>query len=183
MLWKDIAGYEGYQVSNTGLVRTQDKIATSGRRMPNKILKPRKSTACGQRPQERVLLYDSNGVPKDFLVARLVAFTFYGEDIANHELTVNHKDGNWRNNNLQNLELMSHADNIRRGFEQGLFASVCKKTELTDKRTGETKLYRSQAKACEAMGRSSTYIQSCARTGKSEDKFFSWKVLEKGKTK
>lgn len=180
MLWKDIKGFEGYQVSDTGLVRTHDMVTINGRHMPNKILKPKKSTAGGQRPQERVALY-RNGEAHDLLIARLVAFTFYDADITNHELTVNHKDGNWRNNNLENLELMSHAENIKRGFENGQFAAICNRTELTNKRTGETKIYRSQKQACEAMERSATYIHTCMRTGRTENKDFSWKVLEKGR--
>lgn len=57
-----------------------------------------------------------DGKPKDFLVARLIATTFL-EDLLETKMTVNHKDGNRLNNNVENLEWLSLADNIKYGFQ------------------------------------------------------------------
>ena len=178
MVWKDIKDFPGYQVSDTGLVRTHNKITHTehhgNRHWKNRILKPKKSLH-SKRNQERVDLW-KNGKPYGFIVARLVAFTFLDEDIFDRKLTVNHIDGNWRNNNLQNLELVSIQENVKHGFENGLFSSVCCPVKLTDKRTGETVLCRSKAKAGEKMGKSSGYVYSCEQVGRYENNDYVWEI-------
>ena len=119
MIWKDIPNFEGYQVSDTGLVRTHNKVTCTEyhgiRHWKNRILKF-KNAEKTKRNQARVDLW-KDGKPHSFVVARLVAFTFFEADINDHSLTVNHIDGDWQNNNLQNLELISLAANIKHGFE------------------------------------------------------------------
>ena len=66
-----------------------------------------------------------DGKPKTFLVARLVATTFL-EDLIDTDMTVNHKDGNRLNNNIENLEWLSRADNIRYGFQNGQYYTTHK---------------------------------------------------------
>lgn len=119
-VWKDIPNFEGYQVSNLGRVRTHNKITYTkmhgDRHWKDRILKYKGQT---YETGYRVDLW-KNGKPNTMLVARLVAFTFYDEDINNHKLTVDHIDGNRFNNKLENLELISLAENIRRAFKNGL---------------------------------------------------------------
>ena len=178
MIWKDIPNFKGYQVSDTGLVRTYNKVTHTerhgDRHWKNRILKPKKSTSV-KRQQERVDLW-KDGKPYGFLVARLVAFTFYEADINDHSLTVNHIDGNWRNNNLSNLELISISDNIKHGFENGLF-SACKKTILINKNTGEALLCRSISEACRCMGKSHGYIYNMKIKGKAENDSYRWELV------
>ena len=116
-----------------------------------------------------------DGKPKCFKISRLVAFTFYGEDINNTALTVNHIDGNWQNNRLENLELVSKAENIRHAFRTGLMPS--KRTAVTNKRTGEKKEYQSMCAASRAIGRSGGYIGEKLRGGKYEDGEFAWRIV------
>ena len=179
MKWKDIKGFEGYQVSDTGLVRTHDKVTHTSRcttrHWKDRILKPKRSKKA-KRNQERVDLW-KDGVPYGFLVARLVAFTFYDEDIFNRELTVNHIDGNWRNNNLQNLELISLQANIKHGFENGLFAAMCHPIKLTNKQTGETIICRSEAEAGRKMGMSCGYVHSRKQRGLYENDKYFWEPI------
>ena len=76
-LWKDIPHYKGYQVSNLGNVRTYNKITYTKkhglRHWKNRILKYKGET---YETGYRVDLW-KNGKPHSYLVARLVAFTFY----------------------------------------------------------------------------------------------------------
>lgn len=54
-----------------------------------------------------------------WLVHRLVAYLWI--DNPNEYETVNHKDGNKGNNSIENLEWCTRAENIKDGFENGLY--------------------------------------------------------------
>ena len=106
--WKDIKGYEGiYQVSNLGRVRSFAKsydphIMTP---MPN------------QKGYMRIFLI--NGTRHRWLrVHRLVAMAFIPNP--NNLPQVNHKDGNKKNNCVDNLEWVTNEENwehaVRNGF-------------------------------------------------------------------
>jgi hypothetical protein len=129
-IWKDIPEYEGiYQASNLGRIRTIEGKVTHNDRLgemhwKSRILKGRGDSPAGAR----VYLWKDKQ-PKDFLVARLVALTFLGEPPEG--FTVNHKDGNRLNNSIENLEWLSVADNIKHGFETGLYHTQ-KEISVTD---------------------------------------------------
>jgi hypothetical protein len=133
--WKDIPGYEGlYQASTHGNIRTTASKITSNKRYAvrhwkQRILKPKSPKAEGYRGDLRVTLW-KDGKSRDFLVARLVAMTWVkGYD---NNLTVNHIDGNYLNNSINNLEWVSLGDNIRKGFETGLYSKSQTKVRLID---------------------------------------------------
>lgn len=120
-IWKDIPGYEGdYQASSEGRIRSVDGKTTwskrhdTERRWKGRVLKQKGDRRLGLR----VSLW-KDGKPKYMLVARLVAMAFIG--MPKDGDTVNHIDGNRLNNNVENLEWLSLADNIRHGFRTGLF--------------------------------------------------------------
>ena len=111
MEWRDIKGYEGYyQVSDTGLVRSLDRIITrsDGRKhlLRGKVKKERKD----KHGYPRVVLNVSNK-PVDFYIHRLVAETFIPNP--NNLPQVNHKDENPSNNCLSNLEWCDGKYNVR----------------------------------------------------------------------
>lgn len=70
-----------------------------------------------QKKDARVNLW-KGGKEHTFLVSRLVAMTWC--DGYEDGLTVNHIDGNPMNNRVDNLEWMTHRDNVRQAFEDGL---------------------------------------------------------------
>lgn len=104
-IWKDIKEYEGlYQVSNLGNVRgLQSRWGT--RETPNII-----SQQTTKKGYKRVPL-SKNNKSKQFMVHRLVYETFKGKIKNNYE--INHKDLDRSNNKIDNLEEMTHADNVR----------------------------------------------------------------------
>ena len=137
--WKPIEGWP-YSVSDDGHVRND---------RTGHILKMHEMN----RGYLDVLLCN-NGISQNKTVHRLVAEAF----IPNPECKpqVNHKDGNRLNNNVDNLEWLSLADNIRHGFENNLYKQ--NKTTLESEDTGEIYTFRSQTEAGAFLGRNRGYI-------------------------
>ena len=167
-IWKDIKGYEGYQVSNLGRIRTHNKTTYTKRhgirKWEDRILHLKPSTISRQNIKQgggyRISLW-KDGKCKDFLVARLVATTFL-EDLIDTDMTVNHKDGNRLNNCADNLEWLSRSDNIKYGFENGQYKQH--KTILyNDKERYE---FRSKSLAGQFLGKNCGYICRCIKKNK-----------------
>lgn len=110
-IWKDIPGYEGlYQVSNKGNVKSLNYRRTG----KENILKVRYDK-CGYLRTNLT----KNKIQISFYVHRLVACVFNNLPL-NINLTVNHKDGNKTNNNLENLELCTIEENNKHALRMGL---------------------------------------------------------------
>lgn len=77
-------------------------------------------------------------------VHRLLAETFINPGMDTASLTVNHIDGNKRNNNLDNLEWVSRSDNLLHAYNAGL-RSDNKPVLCKNVKTGEIKRYSSGA--------------------------------------
>ena len=165
ILWKDIPGFEGiYQASNTGSIRTKPGKVTANRRYPHRVWKTRVLKVKYQqnrRKDARVTLW-KDGKESDHLVSRLVAKTWV--DGYAPGLTVNHIDGNPENNAADNLEWVSLGDNIRKGYETGLFAQ-CQKPITLIGELGSMN-FDSMAQASRFLGRNNGYVHNCIRVGK-----------------
>lgn len=101
--WRDVLGYETlYQVSSTGRIRRNGRI---------KSQQIDKGGYC-------TVWFSKNSKQKNLKVHRLVAEAF----IPNPECkrTVNHIDGNKRNNCVENLEWATHSENIIHANVTGL---------------------------------------------------------------
>ena len=106
-IWRDVVGYEGlYEVSNKGRVKTLlGKEEYILKISPNKngyyktsLSKAGKATTC--------------------LVHVLVAKAFIPN--VTGKPTVNHKDGNRLNNNVENLEWATYSENLQHSYDIGL---------------------------------------------------------------
>lgn len=112
-VWKDIVGYEGrYQVSNFGNVKSLNYRAVKGRE--HSLSKKHHHTGYD------IVMLCNGSVYKNKAVHSLVAEAF----IPNPRSLpcVNHIDGNKRNNNVENLEWISHKENTRHAIRTGLFS-------------------------------------------------------------
>ena len=161
--WRNIPGYEGiYQASNIGRIRSSPNKVTSNAKYTRRVWKTRvlKPKAEG-RGDLRVSLW-KDGKCKDFLVARLVAMAWcqgYGEN-----MTVNHIDGNFLNNVSTNLEWVTRGENVRKGFEIGLYSNIQKRVQLSGE-DGEILLFNSMAGASRYLGRSNGYLSNAIMKG------------------
>lgn len=106
--WRNIEGYDDYQVSNLGRVKRLDVIDSLGHLRKERILKSGKDT----KGYLRVSLW-KNGKGKTFKVHRLVAQAFI--DNPYNLPQVNHKDENPSNNRVENLEWCDAKYNLTYG--------------------------------------------------------------------
>ena len=134
--WRPVKGYEGlYEVSNMGLVKSlhasQSRILKQGTSHGYMLVNLCKDGICNMKQ-----------------VHRLVATAFI-RNPNNYEV-VNHKDGNKKNNTVDNLEWCTQRYNIRHACRNGLMnVDAPKKSVILYKRCGE---YDSITEAAEALG-------------------------------
>ena len=169
-IWKDIPGYEGYyQASNKGKIKSllfQNNVCN--KKYPReKILKAKKS----KDNCLRVELW-KEGQHKTWLVYRLIAMTFLGIP-KDKKLTINHKDGNRLNNNIDNLEWLSLAENIKHGFRTGLYKK-CKNITLI--KDGEEYQFNSLSEASTWMGKYKGYLSEKIKKGVFGNEYYRWRT-------
>lgn len=155
-IWKDIENYPGYQVSNLGRIRTHNKVTYNKlheeRHWKDRILR-QKTTSCGRK---RVELWNGKE-HKTIQVHRIVANAFLGNPI-DEKMTVNHIDGNPKNNVVENLEWTTLAENIQHGIRTGLYGNKNIPVQLIGEK-GEIISFNSIQKASEFLGVSRTTVK------------------------
>lgn len=143
--WEKIKGFEGlYEISNLGRVKSVERLVyynhskTNNRhykRNKEKILCPKIV-----RGYNTVILSNLD-IRKNMRICRLVAIHFIDNPYG--KLQVNHKDGNKKNDNLDNLEWVTPSENMQHAKISGLWkhnsTKICKKVICT--KTG--KVYKS----------------------------------------
>ena len=105
--WRIIEEFPNYEVSESGFVRNID--------MRYRVLK-------GGRTDKGYLIVQLryNGRSYGRTVHSLVANAFLPKPEGDLEYEVNHRDGNKEDNSCQNLEWMTHGDNVRHAYATGL---------------------------------------------------------------
>ena len=167
-VWKPIPGYEGlYEASSQGRIRTAEGKVTSSARFKHRVWQQRimrqkwRNRKNSDKADARVCLW-KDGEEKTFLVSRLVAMSFL--PMPYEKLTVNHIDGDPRNNCIDNLEWVTSAENNRLGIETGLFNKMLKRTILVEE-SGNEIVFASQADAARFLGRNHGYINCLFNRG------------------
>ena len=123
--WKDIDGFFGYyQVSNLGRVKSlcrkvPHSQAKCGYIVRNEKIKNPKTNSDGYK----VVCLQMCGTKRYVSVHRLVAEAFIPNP--NKYSEINHKDYDRTNNCVNNLEWITHIDNVRHSSNIGRY-SVCK---------------------------------------------------------
>ena len=155
----EIDGLERYQVSNKGRV-------VSNSQNVSKFLKPQ-SDKVGYLhvrlyPDDQRFGVYPNGrgkIPKLEKVHRLVALHFIPQPEGIEFLTVNHIDGDKKNNDVTNLEWVSHQENIQHSWDLGLRDNSASKAAVKRWRPikvtyldGTVEYYKSQTHVAIALG-------------------------------
>lgn len=169
-IWKDIPGYEGYyKASDKGNI----KSLVFQSNLYNKKIKREKvlKQKIGKDNTCRIELW-KDGEHKTWSVHRLIGMTFL-ENKNYKELTINHKDGNRQNNNVDNLEWVSLADNIRHGFKNKLYSNQ-KETTIIDKNNNKKYVFNSMSSASAFIGFKEKYISGKIKKGIFENDSYRW---------
>ena len=172
-IWKDIKGFEGlYQVSNFGRIKSLERINVLGRRVKERILKP-KINSCGYYQAQLC----KNSKVRHYMVHRLVYEAFNGQIPEN--MQVNHINEIKADNRLENLNLMTPKENTN--FGTGIERRAKKRSkvvlqfDLNDKLIKE---YQSAHQVERETGFGNSYIVKCCKGNRKQAYGFKWKYKE-----
>lgn len=120
-IWKPIPWTKGiYYASNCGRIKSVDRVIKqfnngvyAYHHYKGRMLKLKKNS----RGYEKVSLNVLGVCYSNRMVHNLVCEAFYGEIPEGYE--VNHKDKNRTNNNLDNLEIVTHKENMQHAYRYG----------------------------------------------------------------
>lgn len=131
--WKPILDWEDlYEASTWGRIRS----------IKRKGLVRKQGTSSRGYPDIQL---SRNGKKKDFNVQVLIALTFVGPHPEGYE--VNHKDGNKCNNVPDNLEWITHKENVYHAFANGM-----RQTGFTDENVAEIrKRFKQGERVCDLL--------------------------------
>jgi hypothetical protein len=94
-IWQDIPEWDDYQVSNLGRVRRKPKL------LKEQTIKGRKFVSLRRGGKNRL-----------FAVSQVVAMGFLDHTPCGFDLVVDHIDNNPLNNNVDNLQVITNAENV-----------------------------------------------------------------------
>ena len=187
--WRKVIGFEGYEVSNRGRVRSVDRFVANGRGVrtcSGKLLKAQRS----KQGYMEVNLYE-NGESHRKQVRRLVAEAFIPCPDSSYE--VDHINLVRDDNRVENLRWLSHQDNVARVYHN---PSENTKTNLSRASSREFQdaghmarsvkvvrsdgeVYESVASAARALGYTAgTYVSNHLRGKVLHCKGYTFKYLE-----
>ena len=115
--WKDVNGYEGmYQISNKGNVRSLDRISYHKRGVSRYKGKPKKKrmSTFGYW----MVSFSKENKSKNFYVHKLMGIAFIPNP--KNKKFINHKNGIKTDNQLENLEWVTHSENMNHELDTGL---------------------------------------------------------------
>jgi hypothetical protein len=128
--WRPIIGYEGlYEISNFGRVKSLAKVWYTGnynsrREKPETIMTPRFN---GNGYHQALLRKNGSRVN---ISNHLLVWDHFGNSPRNgRELCVDHIDNNKTNNHINNLQLLTHRQNVSKAMKlikgKGKYTGVC----------------------------------------------------------
>ena len=139
-IWKPIKNFEqNYEINNKGEVRTISHMRNNNNgeyQQKQKIRKPFMNHS-----GYFVINLSINGIVKTRRISRLVAETFISNPL--NKPTVNHKDGNKLNNNIENLEWATRKEQTHHmHYVLGVPFSDCKIAKQKQKEQNKYRGYK-----------------------------------------
>jgi hypothetical protein len=116
-IFKVVPGYADYSVSNKGNV-------VSRKRGRTKLLNENRSGGVGQQYYSVTLRKDMKS--RLVYIHQLVAMAFLDHNPNGYKLVIHHIDGNHFNNNVNNLQVVTHRENMSKRKDSKKFTGVCK---------------------------------------------------------
>ena len=170
-IWKPVKGFEKYQISNYGRVKYPVKYI-----LPDASGTYLRITYGGKTGDGYLCFGMSRSGGKTRAVHILVAEAFIPNP--ENKPCVNHKDGNRKNNRVDNLEWVTKSENTQHAYDIGL-----KKTEQVcqlDENNKIIKIFQNMAKACKELNLcKSTLCVVCNHKYSSRTTGGFWWVFEK----
>jgi hypothetical protein len=150
--WRAIPGYEGYEVSSLGRVRSVDRFTSDGRNIKGRILKT--WIAAGR--------YQYVGLGRKVKVGvhRLVCAAFHGDPAPKMEAA--HLDGNPLNNAASNVAWSTRSENEQHKRLHGTYARPRVFNQPHHKKRGTKPSRHPRADEMNAMRKSGATIQQVA---------------------
>ena len=123
-IWRPINGHNGdYEISSTGIVRSTERMIMTKngiRMLKGKVLRSK----INKEGYQQITLTKA-GKSSTMYIHKLVANAFIPNPL--NKLEINHINGIKSNNNIENLEWMTHSENIKHAYLHGLLKPKYKK--------------------------------------------------------
>ena len=171
--WKTIVDFPNYEISTNGEVRTKEYYDSRNHLRKSKLLEKQVNNV----GYEYVILSNDIEKHKTLTVHRLVAKTFFNDYCDN--LEVNHINGIKTDNRLENLEMTTHCENIKKRYEIGNDGNNYKEVEQYDLDGNYITTYKSSYEAEKMTGVGRTCIGGCCRNELHTAGGYIWKFKSK----
>lgn len=155
--WKTIEGFPNYEISTKGNIRTKEYFDARDHIRQSKLLNKQVNNI----GYEYVILSNEIVKHKTLTVHRLMAKTFL--DDYSDTLNVNHINGIKTDNRIENLEMVTHSENIKKRYEIGIDGNNYKAVEQYDLDGNYIATYKSSYEAEKITNICRTSIGSCCR--------------------
>lgn len=165
-IWKTVKYAPNYEISNLGNIKNKKT---------NRLLTINYERLKKDNKRARPGL-SHNGNIKGYYLHRIVAEHFL--DNPDNLPEVNHIDGDFYNNKLDNLEWISKLDNMRHASENKLMKRYTRKVIIKNLETDETKTFDSVTKCAEYLNYSIGKVTLTCRK-KRKDKYYNIDYLDK----
>lgn len=116
-VWKKIKGYDFYEVSNYGNIRSLDRVIVDSLGRNRKLKGCIRKQRISKQGYMRVNLYNGERIITE-RVHILIAKAFI--ENPENKPEVNHIDGNKKNNNVSNLEWCTRIENVHHMYKSNL---------------------------------------------------------------
>ena len=173
--WRTIEDFPNYEISTKGNVRTKEYYDSRNHKRQSKLLNKQINNV----GYEYVILSNAIVKHKTLTIHRLVARAFLNDYY--DTLEVNHINGIKTDNRVENLEMSTHSENIKKRYDIGNDGNNYKAVNQYDLDGNYIATYKSSYEAEEITGVGRTCIGGCCRKEHHTAGGYIWKFAEEDK--